>query len=142
MAKLEKSVTINAPVEKVFSYVGDPQNQLEWLPGITEVRDVSGQGVGGHFSWTYKMAGLSFKGESEVTEEVPNQRRVLKTRGGIQSLWTWIFEPEGGGTRVNLEIEYTIPVPVIGKLGERLVLRQNERETELALANIKGRMED
>jgi uncharacterized membrane protein len=39
MAKLEKSVTINAPVEKVFSYVGDPQNQLEWLPGITEVRD-------------------------------------------------------------------------------------------------------
>ncbi len=142
MAKLQKSVTIKAPVEKVFSYVGEPLNQLEWLPGITEVRDVTGQGMGRHWSWTYKMAGLSFKGESEVTEEVLNQRRVLKTSGGVQSLWVWKFESVEDGTRVNLEIEYTIPVPVIGKVGERLVLRQNEREADLALANIKGRMED
>jgi len=67
------------------------------------------------------MVGLSFKGESEVTEEVPHPRRVFKTRGGIQSLWTGTFESGGGGTKVNIEIEYIIPVPVIGKRGAAIV---------------------
>jgi len=61
MAKVERSITINAPVEKVFAYIENP--------------------------------------------------------------------------------EYTIPIPVLGKLAEALVLRQNEREADLAMANIKDRME-
>jgi len=86
------------------------------------------------------MAGLSFKGESEVIEHIPNQRRVFKSTGGILSTWTWTFKPEAGGTWLNLVIEYTIPVPVLGKLGERVVLRQNEREADQAMANIKAKM--
>ena len=46
MTKVERSITIKAPVEKVFSYISSPNNQLEWLPSITEVRDITGQGVG------------------------------------------------------------------------------------------------
>jgi len=42
---------------------------------------------------------------------------------------------------LNLVVEYTIPVPVLGKLGERMVLRQNEREADQAMANIKAKME-
>ncbi len=41
MAKVEKSITINAPVEKVFAYIEDPMNQLEYLPSIVEVKDVT-----------------------------------------------------------------------------------------------------
>jgi len=141
MAKVERSININAPVEKVFAYISDPETQLEWLPSITDYRDVTGEGVGQRWSWTYKMAGLRFNGKSEVTEHVPNQRRAVKTTGGIPSNWTWILEPEAGGTRLNMLIEYTIPVPVVGKLGEKLVLRQNEREADLTMANIKTRME-
>jgi hypothetical protein len=48
--------------------------------------------------------------------------------------WTWTFKPKGGGTLLNLLIEYAIPVRVLGKIGERLVLRQNEREADVALA--------
>ena len=29
MAKVEKTITINAPVEKVFAYVDDPANLVE-----------------------------------------------------------------------------------------------------------------
>ncbi|NIQ37122.1 MAG: hypothetical protein GTN81_00810 [Proteobacteria bacterium] len=36
MIKLERSITINAPVERVFAYVEDPQLDLEWLPGLME----------------------------------------------------------------------------------------------------------
>ena len=141
MAKVEQSITINAPVEKVFSYVCDPMNQLEWLPSMTDVRDITGEGVGQKFGWTYKMMGISFKGETEVVESVANQRRIIKSTGGIQSTWTWTFKSENGKTVVNLAVEYTIPVPVLGKVAEQLVLRQNEREAALSMTNIKERLE-
>lgn len=141
MAKIEKTITINAPVEKVFAYVEDPMSNPEWLPGVVEVKDVTGQGVGSHFRWVYKMVGMRLEGESTTTEYVSNRRIVTQSKGGAVSTWTWTFEPHDGGTKLNLVVEYTIPVPVLGKLAEALVLKQNEREAGLAMANIKARME-
>jgi len=141
MAKVERSITINAPVEKVFAYIEDPMNELEWIPSLVEVQDVTGRGVETHFRWAYKMAGMRLEGESTNTEYIPNERIVTQSKGDIVSTWTLTFESHDGGTKLNFVIEYTIPVPVLGKLAEALVLRQNEREADLALANIKDRME-
>ncbi len=141
MAKIERSITINAPVEQVFTYIDDLMNQMEWLPSIMEIKDVTGSGVGQHHRWTYKMAGIRLQGETTVTEHIPNQRMVMQSKGGAVSTWIFTFEPHDGGTKLNLDIEYTIPVPVLGKLAEKLVLRRNEREADLAMANIKDKME-
>ena len=141
MATVERSITINAPVEKVFTYIADPRNELETVPSITDIRDIIGQGVGQRYSWTYKMMGISLKGESEVIEYVPNERYVTRSTGGIISTWTWTVKPEGNGTQLNLVVEYTIPVPVLGKVGERLVSRQSQREADLAMATLKDRLE-
>ena len=141
MAKIEKTIAVNVPTGKVFSYVANPMNQLEWLPSITDVRDVTGQGKGQRFAWTYKMIGMPLKGQTEVTEIVENQRLVLKTTGAIASTWTWAFAGDANRTRLNLVVEYTVPVPVLGKMAELLVLRQNEREADLGMANIKARLE-
>jgi len=84
---------------------------------------------------------MRFQGESTITEYVPDTKVVHKSKGGIASTWTWTFEPENGGTKVNLTVEYTIPVPVLGKFAERLVLRQNEREADLGMASLKARLE-
>jgi uncharacterized membrane protein len=141
MAKISRKNTINAPVDKVFSYISNPMNQLEWLPSISSVRDVSGEGKGQTFSWTYKMAGLPLKGKTETLEHTANKRIGLKTSGGIASVWTWQFSGATGKTELDLSIEYTVPVPVLGKLAEKLIVRQNGREATLAMANIKSKME-
>ena len=141
MANVEKSITINAPAEKVFDYLNDPLAQLEWVPSIMEVKDVSGSGVGQHFRWKYKMAGILLEGESTVTEYIPNERIVTQSKGGATSTWTFNLEPHNGETRVKLTIEYTIPVPVLGRLAEKIVLKRNEREADLAMTNIKEKME-
>jgi uncharacterized membrane protein len=141
MAKVERSITINAPVEKVFNYLADPMAQIEWLPSMMDVKDVSGSGVGQHFRWTYKMAGVLLKGETTVTEHIPNERRVTQSKGGVTSTWIVNLETHDGGTMMELDIEYTIPVPVIGKLAEKIVLKRNEREADLAMSNIKENME-
>ncbi len=141
MAKIEKSITINAPVDKVFAYIEDPMSNPEWLPSLMEVKDVVGQGAGTHFRWTYKMVGLRLEGESTTTEYIPNRRIVTESKGGAVSTWTWTFEPHDGGTKATLVVDYTVPVPVLGKLAEALVLKQNEREADLAMTNIKARLE-
>lgn len=141
MAKVERTIIINAPVEKVFAYIEDPMLMPEWLPGMIEAKDVTGQGVETHFRWLYKMSGLRFEGETTVSEHIPNERIVTQSKGGIVSTWTWTFQPHDGGTEMNLVLEYTVPVPVLGKLAETLVLRQNEREADQAMANIKAKVE-
>ena len=141
MAKVKRSITINAPVEKVFNYLADPLAQPDWIPSMMGVKDVSGSGVGQHFRWTYKMAGVLLKGESTTTEHIPNERTVTQSKGGVTSTWIHNFETHDGGTMMELDIEYTIPIPVIGKLAEKIVLKRNEREADLAMANIKEKME-
>ena len=141
MAKVERSVLIKAPVEKVFSYLIEPKNELEWLPSNTDIRDITGQGVGKKWGWSYKMFGISFKGNSEVTEQVDNEKYVYKTMGGIKSTWAFSVNKEDDGTRLNLGVEYTIPIPVLGKVAEKLALSQNEKEANLATDNIKSILE-
>jgi coenzyme Q-binding protein COQ10 len=143
MAKVEKSIIINAPVEKVFAYVQEPENLLEFWPSLIEVKDVEWLPNGGtRFRWVAKMAGLRFQGTSEDIEVVANQRVVNKTKGGIESKIIWTYQPEGDGTKVVYEGEYTVPIPLLGRLAEAVILKQNENEAELILANLKARMEN
>ena len=141
MVTVERSVTINAPVEKIFSYISNPRNELEWLPSIIDVRHLVGKGVGQRFGWYYKMIGIPLKGETDVVKYIPNELIVYETTGGIDSTWTWQFKPVAGGTQLQLAVEYTIPVIVLGKVAEWVVLRRNEREADMAIANIKERLE-
>ncbi|MBU0493591.1 MAG: SRPBCC family protein, partial [Chloroflexi bacterium] len=77
----------------------------------------------------------------ETTEYIPNQRIVTQSTTGIANTFTWTYQSEDGGTRVTLEVAYTVPVPLLGKLAAALIVRQNEREAETLLANLKARME-
>jgi len=142
MAKLKKTITINAPVEKVFGYWQKPTNLLEVWPSMVEVKDVKQLPNGGYsFQYVYKMAGMRLKGTSEDTEYVLNQRTVNKSRGGVQATQTFTYQPEASGTKLIWEIEYTVPVPLLGKLAEAIIVKMNERESELVLSNLKARME-
>jgi len=87
------------------------------------------------------MLGVPLRGETTVREHVPNEREVTDSKGGITSTFTFTFAPHEGGTKLDLEIDYTIPVPVLGKLAEQLVLKRNQREAALSMQNIKERLE-
>jgi uncharacterized membrane protein len=142
MAKLEQSITIQAPVDRVFAYISEPVNQVEIWPSMVEVTDVKRLPDGGYtHSWVYKMAGVRLKGSTRTVEFVPNQRFVEETKGGIDSIFTRTFEPEDGGTRLTVVTEYKVPIPVLGRMAEAIVVKMNEREGELVLVNLKARME-
>jgi uncharacterized membrane protein len=143
MLTVDKSIEINAPVEKVFGYIRNVATMPEIWPSLEEVTNVQALPNGGHsYDWQYKMAGLRFHGHSE-DELVEDRKRIVERgTGGIESRISWAFEQlTPDTTRVTSHIEYTVPIPVIGRLAESMVHRMNEREAEVLLANLKIRME-
>jgi uncharacterized protein YndB with AHSA1/START domain len=141
MPTINNSININASVEKVFAYVTDAMKSPEWMVGLSEVTDVTGSGVGQHNHWKYKMAGVPLHGGTMMTEYVPNQRSVTASKGGVTSTIAFTYAPHEGGTKLDLEVDYTIRVPVLGRLAEKLVLKRNQKEANMWMENIKEHME-
>lgn len=141
MEAIRKSIEIRASVNQVFAYLADPENDPQWVPSLMEVRNISGSGSELRYEWTYKMVGFKLDGETRTVEHVPNERMVMTTHGGVDSKWIYGLTPTAAGTRLDLSVEYEIPLPVLGKLAEKLVARANQRELEVAIHNLKDQCE-
>ncbi len=141
MASWKNSIVIHAPADRVFAYVDDPMNLVEWLPSMVEIQNVIGTGAGQQQEWTYKMAGLLLRGQATVVEHVPNKSAVHQTIGMIRSDFGYAVGPHEKGAVLTLEVEYSVPMPVLGMLAERIALRRNEREFQMALENVREMLE-
>jgi uncharacterized membrane protein len=142
MATVKKSITINAPIEKVFKYTAEPSNLPEIWPSMIEVKNIQPLPNGGtRARFAYKMAGIRFEGISEDTEFIPNQRIVSKTEEPVENEVIWEYQSEGEATKLTFRAEYTVPIPLLGKLAEAFIVKQNENEVETLLSNLKARME-
>ena len=143
MAKFQKKLTINAPAEKVFAFINDPHNLPQIWPSLIEVRNVRPNPKGGYdYEWVYKMAGAKFEGASEVVEYVPDQRLTTRSTKGIQNRISWILKSVDEGVEFTSNVEYTVPIPLLGKLAEAVIVKQNERETNIVCNNLKTLMEE
>jgi uncharacterized membrane protein len=141
MAKITKSITINAPIEKVFGYVSDSRNLPEIWPSLQSIKNFKRLPDDKTTdSWIYKMGGIRLNGTT-TTHYVENVEIISKTEGGVKSIQIWTFKPVTGGTNVTVDVEYTIPIPVLGKLAEKIIVMLNEHEGDVVMANLKSRME-
>ncbi len=141
MASWTDSVVILAPANRVFAYVDEPMRLPDWLPGMIEIRNVIGTGAGQQFEWTYKMAGLLLRGQATVVEHVPHRCAVHQSIGTVSSTFGYFVTSPREGTRLTLEIEYSMPLPVLDKWAAQLAVKRNAREFDMALANVKEALE-
>ena len=141
MPTFTKTIIIDAPPEKVFARLSDPMNMIEDAPNAIEIIDMTGEGVGQSFKSVYKMAGMKFTLTSTITEYVENEKFAAKFEGGITGTSSWTLEPENGGTKYSLTVDYAIPIPLVGKIAESLLAKRNEREWDVILANAKDAIE-
>jgi carbon monoxide dehydrogenase subunit G len=149
MAVLERTITINAPVEKVFNFLIKPESWKEIYPKITEIRDIQSLPNGGYrFSYRFNMfAGMRCEVDTENTDVVTNQLIGYKNTCGIKGKKsvelneTISFSPEDGKTKLTYKAEYKVPVPVVGVLIESVLMKINERMIRTCLNNLKAKME-
>ncbi len=142
MERIQRSIQIHAPVAQVFEHLEDPAHLLGIWPSLAEVTNPVVKPDGGHeFDWVYKMAGVPFHGHCETIEVERDRLRVDHNEGGIPSTFRWAYSGAGDATEVRLEIEYELPLAVLGRLAAPFLRMLNEREADTLLHNLKERME-
>ncbi|HWQ15563.1 MAG TPA: SRPBCC family protein [Roseiflexaceae bacterium] len=143
MSYVEHETTIDAPPETVFAALLDIQHAPAWVVNLEEVRNITGSALGDSFEWTFRMAGLPFKGRTVFTALTPNEHLREEGSGDLTSTWDWRLAPEGEGTRVKVGIDYTVPGGALigAALNKLFVERQNEKDLRQTLENLRRRLE-
>jgi uncharacterized protein YndB with AHSA1/START domain len=142
--KIEKRITIAAPVEEVFAYATNPEHLPEYYTGVLEVTDVRRLPNGGYsFKSMNKVAGLHADMTAESVEFIPNERIVSRARGALadSTITVTCERMEGNKTRVTCTEEHTIHGGFLGKLGETFLAKYFDHAAELTQATLKARIE-
>src|SRR5438876_8211747 len=111
MPRVERSAAIAVEPAVAFDFVADPRNALRWMHGFTrfEPEDPGHVGVGTRVKAGGTVMGIPITTTLEVVELERPRRLVSRTSGRLKSLSTWLFAPEGAGTRVSFVGEYDVP---------------------------------
>jgi uncharacterized protein YndB with AHSA1/START domain len=142
MLKVEVSVVINRPVEEIFEFLANPENDPKWQSGVLEAEQTSKgpRGVGTTDREARKFMGRQFDQTFVVTEYEPNRMIKKKTTSGPMAIDTsYAFESVEGGTKVTL-----VGGGDVGgffKLADPLISRMAKRQIEADLANLKDMLE-
>ncbi len=140
--KLEISTVINRPVEEVFAFVSNFENEPKWRSGGSEVKKTSAGpiGVGTTYRTVIRLLGRRLEGEFEITEYEPNRGCATKSKSGPFPFGGRVtVERVEGSTRIN----YTLEGQPGGffKLAEPLLVSIIQRQGQADLANLKDLME-
>lgn len=139
MATVETSISIKQPIEKVFSYMTDVQNQKAMNANITEIKTSGKMAVGMHYTVKMTMAGRQFESEHEITALEPNKTLAIKTLAKPPAspvTNTYTFAKEGSGTKVGLSMD-----AVVMPGTEGMVVPQLRAGLDTALAGFKKALE-
>jgi len=140
MANVKESVEIKMPVDRVFSYVANPENWTRYVTSLTEVKELTTDKVmeGTAFAWEYRMLGLKFGGKGLVEEYVENSRFSMKMEGAFPIRESFEFEGNGDKTRLTFSIEYEIPNKVLSVVANSSVVEAlNAKEVRNVLDKVK-----
>ena len=140
MSHVRRASVVDADAETCFDYIADPTLAplfLSSLYSITPI-DVEPQGVGNTWGWEYDLFGVTLKRASECTMYDRPTKYVWKSTAGIESVWTYSFEPVSNGTAVTLDVEYQLTNDMLGKIADAAVIeRLNEHEADAAVRNLR-----
>jgi uncharacterized membrane protein len=144
MSQVEHEAFIGVPVEDVFAALLRVEEAPKWMVGLEEVHNVTGRNQGDGFDWTFKMAGkLSFRGRTVFAALEPDSYLREEGSGDLTNAWDWRLAPEMSGTRVQVRVEYVVPGGSLlgGMLDKLFVEKQNQKDLEQSLANLKTMLE-
>ncbi|MGP8079637.1 MAG: SRPBCC family protein [Dehalococcoidales bacterium] len=143
MAAIDKELVIKAPPEKIYDFVIKSSNLTRLWPSLMEIKNEKLLPNGGYCTnWKYKMAGVCLKGKAECIEVVPNKWFSVKIGGAVDCTMTWTFRTNDNiHTKVTITLDYRVSLPIFNRLAENIIIKMNERESEVVLDNLREILE-
>lgn len=138
---IEKTITIDAPVDKVFTYWSHPENFPEFMTHVREVKRI-GDGI---YRWKVGgPAGALIEWDAAITELNINKTLAWKSQTGA------IIEQEGvtrftsnpdGSTRIDVRMSYKPPAGLLGHEIAKLFGVDPKQEMDDDLMRMKSFLE-
>ena len=143
MIKVETSVLVDQPIEKVFEFVTKPENDAKWYVGLESWDHTPDEpaGVGSTSQSKIRFLGIPIEVTWEVIGYEPPTKIAVKTIEGPVSIEAgYTFEAVAEGqTKVTVHGEADL-VGVFD-LAEPLVERMAQRQWEASFENLKDVLE-
>jgi uncharacterized protein YndB with AHSA1/START domain len=122
--RVQRSIEIAAPPEKIWPFVVEPDKILKWFYLLQKFEYTNEQrsGVGTPFYYEEKSAGRLMKLNYRVTEWVENERLAFSMTSGPlkKNDQVWSIEATPSGSRFTLIEDIEMPWGIIGKIMEAL----------------------
>lgn len=157
MPSYEVSVDIERPVEDVFAFVENPENDSIWRQSMVEAEvelggeeesdadegEGGGEGLGATGREIYELLGRQVETTWEITEYEPNHKVAYKsTSGPVEYEGIWTYESVDGGTRMTFAIDWElVERENFGGIADRVWGRMHRQNNDGNLQALKKLLE-
>jgi uncharacterized membrane protein len=144
MSTNRHSVVIAAPVERVFAFAADFENDPQCRDEIQQMRYTSDPpvGVGTRAVETARILGQTLETTTVATDCEPNRRVAAKSiSGSVPIVASRDFEAVPGGTRFTYTLEGDTSGVLLFRLMGPILTRLYQKRIESYLGTLKGILE-
>jgi carbon monoxide dehydrogenase subunit G len=136
MLKFSADLKVNRPVDQVFAWLTNPDNQSKFDKSSLKMEALTPGPwrTGTQFRELRDLGGRKTEVLSEIAELELNRRFVIRSKTGPGWLGTWNFEPEGAGTRLRWTGQLTMQG--FARLFEPLIGRQMDAQISSQFAQL------
>lgn len=104
---IEVGAIINRPVEQIFSFVSNSENNDQWMNDVRKIHKLTDGPIseGTEFEYKRKAAGRLIEGTISVSKYKPNQHYAYESIGGnVRGQVDYLFNPLPYGTEFNIRL--------------------------------------
>jgi len=131
MTKIEQSIDINAPLDKVYAFASDWRNLQRYFVYVQDVKPTTEKtlGEGAQLALKVRFLGRTMDADWKGTEHEPNVGWGFDaTLMGVTAAKRWRFAPMSDSTRVTFTLEYKPSPPVVGDIANVLLIAPQWRK--------------
>lgn len=142
MMKVERRVTINRPIDQVFAFVANPDNNPNWQPEVIEHRKLTDgpMDVGTKFRHVSKFMGRRIEVNGRVTEFEPNLKIAFEVESGTL-LYTIDYQMESVRSATRFTYASLAEINGLLRLAQPLMVIAAKRVIDADLARLKRVLE-
>lgn len=133
---------IPAPPEKVYALAKDLEGLKPYLKEVESLKVLAQEGNRTRSEWVAVAMGKKVRWlEEEEWDDLNLRNRFFSPEGDFDRYeGTWVFQPEGEGTRVVLSLTYELTIPIFGGLLQKLVQKLMQENVENLLKGLEERV--
>jgi uncharacterized membrane protein len=133
---------IGAPPAKVYALAKDLEGLKPYLKEVESLKVLSQEGNRTKSEWVAVAMGKKVRWlEEEEWDDENLRNRFFSLEGDFDRYeGTWVFLPEGEGTRVVLTLTYELTIPIFGGLLQKLVQKLMQENVESLLKGLEERV--